>query len=118
MTNVPAPTSPGKVATFLDLIKFAHSVFALPWAMIATFLAIQLVGWERWWERLILILVCMVSARTYAMTVNRFVDRKFDKDNPRTARRPSVTGSVSPGFMRAVIGLTVAIFVIDAAGFW
>jgi 4-hydroxybenzoate polyprenyltransferase len=118
MTAAPVPSSPGKVATFLDLIKFAHSVFALPWALIATFLAIQFAGWERWWERLILILVCMVAARTYAMTVNRFVDRKFDKDNPRTARRPSVTGAISPGFMGAVIGISVAVFIAGAAGFW
>jgi 4-hydroxybenzoate polyprenyltransferase len=120
MTAAPATTSPGKVATFLDLIKFAHSVFALPWALIATALAFRVAagGWDRWWERLLLILVCMVAARTYAMTVNRLVDRRFDKLNPRTARRPSVTGAISPGFMMVVIALCVAVFFAGAAGFW
>lgn len=106
------------LATFLDLIKFAHSVFAMPWALIATVMALRVAGWERWWERLGLILLCMVAARTYAMTVNRLVDRRIDKDNPRTARRPSVTGAVSARFMRWVIALCVVLFIVAAAGFW
>ena len=121
MTSLPAisPTR-GRVATFLDLIKFAHSVFALPWALIATALALRVAagGWDRWWERLVLILICMVAARTYAMTVNRLVDRRFDKDNPRTALRPSVTGAISAPFMIVVIGLCVALFLAGTLGFW
>ena len=112
-----ATSAGGRVGTFLDLIKFAHSVFALPWALVAAVMAMKVAGWERWWERLGLILVCMVAARTYAMTVNRLVDRRFDRENPRTARRPSVTGAVSAGFMRGVIVLCVVVFGAGAAGF-
>lgn len=108
-----------RLATFLDLIKFAHSIFALPWALIAAFLAARTLGlaWPGW-GRLGLILVCMVAARTFAMTVNRLVDRRFDRDNPRTARRPSVTGAVSPVFMQGVIGFSALAFVAGAAGFY
>ncbi len=107
-----------RVATFLDLIKFAHSVFALPFALISTFWASRVIG-ERWpgWGRLGLIVAAMVVARTWAMTVNRLVDRKFDAANPRTAKRPSVTGAVSVRFMRATLGLCVVLFLIVTAGF-
>src|SRR6187399_2813635 len=108
--NLPSATTPapaGTVATFLDLIKFAHSIFALPFALLATFwsfrqrqqpiLSLQTAG------LLAFILICMVLARTWAMTFNRLVDRAFDAANPRTAKRPSVTGAVSVGFMRITL---------------
>lgn len=113
MTQVAGIKSPvAKVATFLDLIKFAHSVFALPFALVATFMASHAIGlsWPGW-KRLGLILVCMVAARTYAMTVNRLVDRKFDALNPRAAKRPSVTGVVSPALMVLAISISAAVFV-------
>jgi 4-hydroxybenzoate polyprenyltransferase len=108
-----------RVATFLDLIKFAHSVFALPFALMATFMASRAIGlaWPGW-VRLGLILVCMVAARTFAMTVNRLVDRKFDALNPRTARRPSVTGAISPGFMAAAIFVCALVFLAGTGLFW
>lgn len=116
----PAPT-PSSLATFLDLIKFAHSIFALPFALIATFrafrqtqspiLSLPTLG------KLALILACMVLARTFAMTVNRLVDRHFDALNPRTARRPSVTGSISPRFMLLTILLCTLLFLLATAGF-
>lgn len=81
------PRKPGmlkSIRTFLDMIKFSHSIFAMPFALIATFLAardIHLV-WPGW-IRLGLIVLCMVLARTFAMTFNRLVDRDFDSRNPR-----------------------------------
>jgi 4-hydroxybenzoate polyprenyltransferase len=111
-----------QLATFLDLIKFAHSVFALPFALMATFWAFRAAGIRPWsgggLGRLGLILVCMVAARTWAMTFNRLVDRRFDAANPRTARRPSVTGAVSERFMRGTLALCAAVFGAGAAGFW
>ena len=103
----PTATRRGQIATFLDLIKFAHSIFALPFALIASFWAFQAA--HLWpptagtWARLALILACMVIARTFAMTFNRLVDRRFDAANPRTAKRPSVTGAVSVPFMHATL---------------
>ncbi len=116
------PTAGGKVATFLDLIKFAHSVFALPFALIATFWAFRAVGILVWsWGalgRLGLILACMVAARTWAMTFNRLVDRRFDAANPRTAKRPSVTGAVTGRFMVGTLIVSALVFVLGASGFW
>jgi 4-hydroxybenzoate polyprenyltransferase len=125
MTSAPTTASPpppmpaGRVATFLDLIKFAHSVFALPFALIATFWASRAVH-QSWpgLGRLLLIIACMVMARTFAMTFNRLIDRRFDAANPRTARRPSVTGAVSVSFMRAIIVACIVLFVTATAGFW
>ena len=74
---------PGQLAIFLDLITFAHSIFALPFALIATFWAFRMVGWQQFGGALgvggglALILVCMVAARTWAMTFNRLIDRRL-----------------------------------------
>lgn len=121
-TVMPAvPEGTGKVRTFLDLIKFAHSIFALPFALVAAALAVRS-GVERsisQWVGLVgLVIWCMVAARTYAMSVNRLLDRKLDARNPRTARRPSVTGAVSPGFMYGAVGLSASLFLAGAGGFW
>ncbi len=112
----------GQVATFLDLIKFGHSIFALPFALIATFWSFQAAGlWPPGagtYGRLGLILACMVIARTWAMTFNRLVDRRFDAANPRTARRPSATGAVSVNFMRATLAICAILFMCAAGVFW
>ncbi len=102
-----------RVAVFLDLIKFSHSIFALPFALIATFLAARAIGlmWPGWF-RLGLIVVCMVLARTFAMTFNRLVDRHIDARNPRTENRPSVRGDISAGFMRMVLVMSGVLFVL------
>jgi 4-hydroxybenzoate polyprenyltransferase len=60
----------------------------------------------------------MVIARTWAMTVNRLVDRRFDAANPRTAKRPSVTGAVSVPFMRITLAICVILFLAATAAFW
>ncbi|HVX84512.1 MAG TPA: UbiA-like polyprenyltransferase [Phycisphaerae bacterium] len=117
-----APAIGRQVAIFLDLIKFAHSIFALPFALIATFWAFGAMGVSPMsggaMGRVALILACMVIARTWAMTVNRLVDRRFDAANPRTARRPSVTGAVSERFMAATLGACIVLFLLATAGFW
>jgi 4-hydroxybenzoate polyprenyltransferase len=110
-----------KIATFLDLIKFAHSIFALPFALIATFWSFRQAAIpplsSAGLGRLTLILVCMVIARTWAMTFNRLVDRPFDAANPRTARRPSVTGDVSVPFLKATLAICLVAFLAATAGF-
>ena len=111
-----------RLATFLDLIKFTHSIFALPFALFATVIGIKHI-WStapahQWLGRLGLIVVAMIIARTVAMTVNRLADRALDAANPRTAQRPSVTGSVSPFFMRAIIILGTLGFALVASAFW
>ncbi|HVS70390.1 MAG TPA: 4-hydroxybenzoate octaprenyltransferase [Phycisphaerae bacterium] len=122
LQSTPPPAIGRQIAIFLDLIKFAHSIFALPFALIATFWAFRAIGVSPLsaaaLERLALILACMVVARTWAMTVNRLVDRRFDAANPRTARRPSVTGAVSARFMAATLAACAVSFLAATAAFW
>lgn len=80
------------VKNFLELIKFEHTIFALPFAYLGMVLAAH--GWPGWWL-FIWITVAMAAARTLAMGVNRLADRHLDALNPRTAARPLVTGAIS-----------------------
>ena len=80
-----------KVKTFLEMIKFEHTIFALPFAFTGAFLAAEGPPPLR---VCLLILGAMVGARTAAMTFNRIVDLPFDAKNPRTKNRPLVTGEI------------------------
>lgn len=80
------------VRSFLELIKFEHTIFALPFSYLGMLLAAR--GWPTW-PQFIWITLAMAAARTLAMAVNRLVDRHQDGLNPRTARRPLVTGAIS-----------------------
>jgi len=70
---------------YLSLIKFSHTIFALPFAMIGFFLASHYDGYGFHWLNFLLVLACMVFARSAAMAFNRYIDRDIDKLNPRTA---------------------------------
>lgn len=96
-----------RLSLLLESIKFVHSVFALPFALLAMVVAAQ--GWPPW-RTVGLILVCMVSARSAAMAFNRWADREGDAANPRTRQWPTVTGAVSPGFLLAFTVLCSALF--------
>ncbi len=100
-----APPSGSRFATLARDIKISHTVFAMPWAVFAAFLAAR--GWPVPGQ-LGLILVCMVTARTVAMTANRLLDAKVDAANPRTAGRAIPSGKLS----RSFVGLTLAICAI------
>ena len=77
---------------FLELIKFEHTIFALPFAYLGMLLAAE--GWPGW-SQLMWITLAMAAARTVAMGFNRLADRYLDARNPRTALRPLVTGAIS-----------------------
>jgi 4-hydroxybenzoate polyprenyltransferase len=80
---------------YLSLIKFSHTVFALPFALIGFFLASSQFGFD--WGNLVLVLMCMVFARSAAMAFNRYIDRDIDLKNPRTAQvREIPKGVISP----------------------
>ena len=100
-----------------DDIKLHHSVFALPWAVLATVLAAHRSGGLRVGQ-LLLVLLCMVTARTVAMVGNRLLDARFDAANPRTARRAVPSGRVSPAFAWATLAGAAVLFVAAAAAFW
>ena len=94
---------------FLQLIRFSHTIFALPFALGALVVAANGLPSAR---TLLLVLVCMVSARTAAMLFNRFVDWSLDQRNPRTASRHLLLSKPAIG---ALLGLSSALFVAAAA---
>lgn len=103
------------LSAFADDIKIHHTVFAMPFALLATFLAAG--GMPRAGV-LLLILVCMMMARTVAMSANRLLDAKLDAINPRTARRAIPSGRLSMTFFAMAVAICSAIFVLATAGFW
>jgi len=80
---------------YLSLVLFAHSIFALPFAFIGFFLAVHTTDHHFDWLLLVLMLICMVSARSAAMAFNRYLDRDIDALNPRTAMRDIPAGKIS-----------------------
>ncbi|GAB2876412.1 4-hydroxybenzoate octaprenyltransferase [Streptomyces deserti] len=104
---------PGRTKAFLRLVMIEHSVFALPFAYIASLTA--MFQWDRniHWGRLLLVTLAMVGLRTFAMAVNRIIDREIDARNPRTAHRELVTGAMS--VKHAWTGALIALVVFLAA---
>jgi 4-hydroxybenzoate polyprenyltransferase len=101
-----------KTKTTLEMIKWEHSIFALPFALTATLLAANgLPGWGTvgW------ILVAMISARTAAMSFNRWADAELDAANPRTSGRAIPAGQLSRGFVLGFTVLAALVFVGAAA---
>ncbi len=93
-------------------IKISHTVFAMPFALLSTFLAAK----QKWnglpkWGQLGLILVCMVAARTVAMAANRLLDAELDSKNPRTARRAIPSGALSRTFVTVTLSLCAIAFI-------
>jgi 4-hydroxybenzoate polyprenyltransferase len=93
---------------YLELVKFSHTIFSLPFILIAMIVAAN--GWFGW-KLLILGILAAVSARNFAMAVNRYLDRDIDAKNPRTADRPSVTGEVKENEMKLFILANALIFI-------
>jgi 4-hydroxybenzoate polyprenyltransferase len=100
-----------RLSTVLEMIKFEHSVFALPFALTGALLAARVSthGWPRLLQ-VVWIVVAMVSARSAAMTINRIVDVRYDRENPRTKSRALATGALSISFAWAFTAIAVVIF--------
>jgi 4-hydroxybenzoate polyprenyltransferase len=100
-----------------EMIKFEHSVFALPFALTGALLAYRAGGWGPGgpWYKLTWIVVAMVAARSAAMAFNRIVDTHIDARNPRTRMRHLPAGLLSRGFAWAFVGASSAVFVAAAA---
>lgn len=103
-----------KIKNYLSLIKFSHTVFALPFALIGFSLALQSGKTSFSWQKLLLVVLCMVFARSAAMAFNRFIDRKFDAKNPRTAVREIPAGTISPESALALVIFCCAAFILCA----
>src|SRR3974390_557274 len=106
---------PSRIRTVLEMIKFEHSVFALPFALTGALLAarVSLHGWPTL-RQVLWIVVAMVAARSAAMTINRIADIRFDKENPRTKTRALATGALSVSFAWWFTIAAVALFFIAA----
>jgi 4-hydroxybenzoate polyprenyltransferase len=109
------PTLTAKLRTTLEMIKFEHSVFALPFALTGALLAARYAGpgWPAW-RQIGWIIVAMVGARSAAMTMNRIADLEYDRRNPRTAGRPLVTGALTLRFAWMFTVLSAAVLVFAA----
>lgn len=100
-----------KLRVTLEMIKFEHSVFALPFALTGAMLAVR--GWPTWRE-LFWLTIAMVGARSAAMTFNRIADWKFDALNPRTKTRALVTGQLSLRFAAGFTVISCALLILAA----
>lgn len=101
-----------KVKNYLSLIKFSHTIFALPFAMVGFFLAIKSTDAAVDWRLLLLVLLCMVFARSAAMAYNRYLDRDIDEKNPRTIQREIPAGVISPKAALSFVIINCILFIL------
>lgn len=106
------------IRNYLSLVKFSHTIFAMPFALIGFFLAIfrspaPQTGWDKAGLTLLLVILCMVFARSAAMAFNRYLDRPFDEKNPRTAIREIPAGIISANSALMFTILMSALFILS-----
>lgn len=118
---------------YLSLVKFSHTIFAMPFALIGFFLAVTTsasifgqanlnnsFGWGKdlilqnpeLWKRLLLVILCMISARSAAMAFNRWLDKNFDAKNPRTAIREIPAGIIAANHALRFVIINCLIFIV------
>lgn len=117
----PAPSPVNALRLALADIKLAHTVFALPFALLGAVAALVDHGHFKPVEvatLILLVVLAMLFARTWAMLVNRLADRRFDASNPRTAKRALAAGTLSPRAGWTIALAAAALFIATAAGFW
>jgi 4-hydroxybenzoate polyprenyltransferase len=108
----------GRFRIVLEMIKFEHSVFALPFALTGALLAARAThkspsGWPTW-RQILWIVVAMVAARSAAMTMNRIADVRYDRENPRTSQRALATGTLSLQFAWFFTVAAIGVFFLAA----
>jgi len=108
-TSMPEPAAavdssfiphPSSFLTFARDIKISHTIFAMPWALLSAFLA---AGGSPRLHQLGLIVLCMIAARTVAISANRLLDAELDARNPRTSQRALPSGRLSRGFYWCIL---------------
>lgn len=103
-----------RIKNYLSLVTFSHTVFALPFAMTGFVLGITRGGGTFTARTFLLVILCMVFARSAAMAFNRYIDRAFDAKNPRTARREIPAGTISPAQALTLVIICALAFVFCA----
>ncbi len=101
-----------KTGDFFSLVKFSHTVFAMPFAFIGFALAVNEKEHSFSIRLLLLIILCMIFARNAAMGFNRLADKKFDSLNPRTEKREIPAGKISPASAAAFVFINCLLFII------
>ena len=99
---------------YISLVKFMHTVFAMPFALIGFTLAVTTTAHEFSFRLLLLILLCMVFARNAAMGFNRLVDRKYDSLNPRTDQREIPSGKIGVTSAGVFVAVNAILFIASA----
>jgi 4-hydroxybenzoate polyprenyltransferase len=97
---------------YLSLIKFSHTIFALPFALSGFFIAIVVRGSGIEWMKLLFVVLCMVFARSAAMAFNRYLDRDVDAANPRTRIREIPAGVISARSALLFVAANCALFIL------
>ncbi len=106
--------SKGQIRTVLEMIKFEHSVFALPFALVGALLAARAGAATLTWRQFLWIVVAMVGARSAAMTMNRIADVEYDRRNPRTANRALPAGQLSLSFACLFTAVSSLVLILAA----
>lgn len=97
---------------YLSLVTFTHTIFAMPFAFIGFFLAVTTTNHKFEWQKLVMMLLCMVFARNSAMAFNRYLDRNIDAKNPRTKQRDIPAGRISPAAALTFTLTNCALFIL------
>ncbi len=101
------------IKNFLSLVKFSHTLFALPFALVGYFLALEFSVYQFDWTLLVKVILCMVFARSAAMAFNRYIDRDIDAENERTAAvREIPRGVISPKAALIFVFVNSALFIV------
>jgi len=103
-----------KITDYLSLVKFSHTVFAMPFALLGFFTAVSSDSYGFSTRLLLLVLLCMVFARNAAMGFNRYADKHIDARNPRTAGREIPSGKISPGAVLVFVIVNSILFMVSA----
>ena len=104
-----------KISKYFRLVKFSHTIFAMPFALMAFVYALWSTEAEFSWWLLLQVVLCMVFARNVAMGFNRWADRKFDAENPRTANREIPSGAISPRNALIFVIVNAVLFIATAS---
>ncbi len=113
-SNIDSNKQP-KVKKYLSLIKFSHTIFAMPFAIIGFFLATHWADYSFSWWLLLQVVLCMVFARNAAMAFNRYIDREIDTHNPRTAQREIPAGIINHKSALIFVILNALLFIATTA---
>lgn len=100
------------VKNYLSLVKFSHTIFALPFALIGLFLGVWYEGRPFEWRIFIAVVLCMVFARSAAMAFNRYIDARYDELNPRTAVREIPAGIIQKKQAALFVALNGILFIV------